>query len=330
MAQKFRIGVINPNWGFLSGEKTMHRWAEVFIRDYAEVLSYEEAKTYDGDAVICLNGRPDLKENHPPKEFKGLKAVHLMDHTFQVQRTRKVLKEHEIEMLLAYNEHDLFDPFFQHFYPDYIGKVIPVPFGFNDKRFWQIGFNTWKWRVNKVAAFGAVNPVSDPLCIADIKDYAEFNKHEEFTHKWRRQLFMNKAFLASELDSFFPEWPKTKDFDYDIVQAYNQYKMFTTCESIMFYPSVKTFEGMACGSVFVASDHPCYDKIGLMDGVNCIKHKQYSIEDFKEKVNYYQEHEDELAVIAENGIKFVNEFYRPDKIALNLYTKLTQYAGHEL
>lgn len=318
-----RIGVIRPNRGFLTGGRTMHRWAEEFLKHYTDrVLTYEEAKTYDGDAVICLNGRPDIPKNHPPKEFKGLKAVHLMDHVFQTERTRKVLLENNIQYVMGYNSHDLYDDFFKHHFKEWDGKVIPVPFGYNDIRFSDQ--KSWNERENKVIALGSVNPVADRLCIHDLAKYKEFYKNEKFTHKWRRMLWENKSMLIGQMDSLLPEYPKTKDFDYNIVQKYNDYKMFTSGESILNYPSVKTFEGMACGSVLVCSDHPCYKDLGLVDGVNCIMHKQYDIDDFQRKVFHYQSNEDELKRIAENGKKFVEEFYNPSRIAQNLFFKLTR------
>jgi glycosyltransferase involved in cell wall biosynthesis len=321
-----KIGILNPNWGFFSGEKTLHRWAEFFIEEYAtDILSYEEAKTYTGDMIVCLNGRPDLLANCPPKEFKGIKVVHLMDHVFRVEETLRALEVNGIDFLLCYNDHDLFDPFFQHYYKDYIGKVLAVPFGY-DSRF--INTTPFGARTNKVVALGSVNPTSDPLCLEDIKEFAQFWKErdEPFTHKWRKMLSDNREDLKEIMDSRLPVFPQTKDFEYDIVAEYNKYKMFTTCESIMNYPSVKTFEGMACGSVLVCSDDPCYLQLGLVNSINCIKHSKYDLNEFKEKIEYYQNNEEELKAIAIQGERFVREFYNPEKIAKRLYKDLIFYS----
>lgn len=313
-----KVAVLRPNFSFLTGDRTMHKWAEVFMNEYADgIVDYEGAKTYKGDAIVCFNGRPDLPQNCPPKEFKGLKLVHMMDHVFQVENTNKALKENEIDYLMCYNKHDEYDPFFKHAYPDYLGKVIPVPFGYNDIRFKNK--KTFSERKNKCIALGAVNPVSDPLCIADIKVYAEFNAHEKFTHKWRRELFLKQDYLENEMDSLLPAYPKTKDFEYDIVETYNNYKMFTSGESIMNYPSVKTFEGMASGSVLVCSDHQCYKDLGLIDGMNCIMHSQNNINTFQEVVQYYQSSPKDLNRISLSGQKHVERHFNPDIIALNLF-----------
>jgi glycosyltransferase involved in cell wall biosynthesis len=321
MNNKMKIAVLSPNYSFLTGNRTMHQWAEVFINKYADkIVTYEEAKEYKGDAIVCFNGRPDLPKNCPPKEFKGLKLLHLMDHVFQVENTNKALKENEIDYLMCYNRHDLYDPFFQHAYPEYVGKVIPVPFGYNETRF-KVQ-KTFLERKNKCVALGAVNPVSDPLCIADIRVYATFNANEQFTHKWRRALYENRMQLVNEIDSLLPAYPKTKDFNYDIVETYNNYRMFTSGESIMNYPSVKTFEGMACGSVLVCSDHQCYKDLGLVDGLNCIMHKQNSIKSFQEVVQYYRDSKEELELIARAGQKHVEKNFNPNIIAKNLFNNI--------
>jgi len=316
-----RVGVINPNLGFLTGDRSMHRWAEQFMRlDNVDVITYEEAKEYDGDVLVSLNGRPDLHKNHPPKEFKGLKIVHLMDHVFQTDSTLQVLKDNDVSHVMCYNRHDLHDKFFQHFYKDYCGKVIAVPFGYNDLRFSDQ--QSFQERKNKCIALGSVNPVRDAGCMADIARFMEFYKDEEFTHKWRRILSEGEHELRFEMDSVLPAYPKTKDFDYDIVKAYNSYRMFTSGESIMNYPSVKTFEGMACGSALVCSNHECYTSLGFIDGQNCIMHEQNNLLDFKVQINYYQNSYKELEKIARAGKKFVEHHYNPRTIALDLFSNI--------
>ena len=164
---KLKIAVLNPNWGFISGERSMHLWAAKFIEKYCErELNHEEAQDYKGDVIIQLSGRPDLPFNCPPKQFKGLKLCHLFDHVFQTLRAVEALKENEVDYLLCYNRHDKYDSFFRSTYTNWIDKVIAVPFGYNNKRF---SSNTlFNLRKNKCVALGSVNPVKDPLCINDI------------------------------------------------------------------------------------------------------------------------------------------------------------------
>jgi hypothetical protein len=85
-----------------------------------------------------------------------------------------------------------------------------------------------------------------------------------------------------------PEFPIIKDFKYDLVAKFNEYKMFVTCESIMSFPSAKVFEGMACQTALLCADLECNKEFGLEAGKNCIMFEPYNINDFKDKVEFYQ------------------------------------------
>ena len=312
-----KIATLEFNGNFLAGDRSMHLYADVFRKKYCEAnLTMEEAKTYNGDVIMCFNGRPDLG-GCPPREFKGKSFIHLMDHNFQTAKTLRALEECHDPYLMVYQGVKKYDPFFRHFFNKYHDRTIDVPFGYNNLRFKNT--KPFNERKNKVVALGAVNPVSDPLCINDIRHFAEFFKDEEYTHKWRHMLRSATAELSEIMDSRLPTIPKTKDFDYDIVQEYNDYKMFTTCESIMRYPSVKTFEGMACGSVLVCSDHHCYKDLGLRHGVNCIMHKDLNINSFNYIVGEWLSRPRDLEKIAEKGRLFAYGYYTPSAVADNLY-----------
>ena len=328
MRKDAKIGLLNFNYSFLSGDHSMHRWADCF-REIAgcDMLNYEQAKHYSGDIIICLNGRPDLPEHVPPKEFHGLKLCHVMDSVFQATKAYNALKENKVDFILAYNRHDLYDQFFKTYYKDYINKVIPIPFGFNDYRFHsEVPFSK---RINKCVGLGSVNPINDPLCGPDIEDFKTFFKDEPYMHRWRKKLVDNKEQLSTVMDSMFPEPPLTKDFSYDILRAYNNYQMFTTCESLMNYPSVKTFEGMACGTVFVGNKNACYEDIGFRNNANCILHKYEDLNDFKEVIEYYQQNPDTLKVVSENGMQLMKDNFAPDRIAWRLYKKIRILSEHK-
>lgn len=324
-----RIGILNPSWGFLTGDITMHQWAEVFMNKYKpDILTLEQAKQYDGDVIVCFNGRPDIPNNCPPKEFKGLKIAHVMDHSFRAKDALKMLLDNEVDYLLGYNKHDDHDPFFREVYAPFNGKIIGVPFGFHAERFQNI--IPFKERKNKVIALGSVNPVKDPFCLEDIQDFANFFREEEFTHKWRRTLVTQKNFLVDQMDSLLPEYPETKNFSYNIAEVYNQYQMFTSCESIMNYPSVKTFEGMACGSVLVCPDTACFRELGLVHGENCLMHKPHDLLAFKKLVAYWQDSPEALERISQKGVEFVRANYSPSRVAEDLYYSILDLCGKNI
>lgn len=269
------------------------------------------------DILISFNWRPDYDFLCPPLDYKWLKFVHIMDYFVYTKNAYNNLVKNEIDYVLWYNNHWIYDDYFKSIYKNYINKCISVPFSFAN-RFKNI--NNFKSRINKCVALWAVNFINDNNVINweldDAKEY--FNKKNEvYFHKFRNMLVENEELLSNEIDSLLiNNW---KNWNYNIVDKYNEYKMFTTCESIMNFPSVKTYEWMACWSVFVASDNPCYDEIWLIDWINCIKYKQYDIIDFKNKVIYYQNNPELLEQISINWYNHVIKNYNPEKTALDLF-----------
>lgn len=323
-----RIALLDSNIDFFTGEQTTHRWADVFKQKYVEtVIGYEEAKTYKGDAIVSFGGRPDLPNTVPPKEFKGTKVVHLMDFYFYPKEANENLVKNETDYVLGYADHSAYSNFFKDFYPDYTQRLIAVPFGF-DRRFLKI--KEFSQRKNMCVGLGAVNPIDEG--IPDLYAYKMYYQKLQWAQPWRNTLRSKHAehLLDGLMDSFFPE-PSLhghKRFDYNIVDVYNDYKMFTTCESINGFPSVKTYEGMACGAVFVGNYHPCYRDIGLVDGYNCILHVPNDFEDFVRQLRYYRTHPEDLERIANAGRTHALENFTPEKVAVKLYEKLFYLSSH--
>jgi hypothetical protein len=345
-----RVAVQNPHRGALAGPRTLQPWAEAFLRRHqpwiyltsaAELRSYVAWIRRHGlqalgwkvvmtaavlnrvaDVLVCFNGRPDLPENCPARAFRGMKAAHVMDYASWASRAHAALAAAGVDFVLGYADHGRWDGFFRTLYPAYTERVIPVPFAFN-ARF--VNRTPFEERAGKCVALGAVNPVRDPLCAAgELDDYAAYFAAEDYAHKFRRMLRDREAALGDVMRSRLPHPPATKDFGYDIVAEYNAYRMFTTCESIMFYPSVKTYEGCATGSVLVCSDHPCFAELGFVDGENCVMHRQLDVDDFHEKVRAWLGRVDELRKVQEAGTELVRTRYCPDAVADRLHTDLVR------
>ena len=321
-----KIAVQLPNRAFLAGDRTLHRWANVFIDSFVDAeVNIDEAKEYKGEAVVCLNGRPDLIRNCPPAEFRGLKACHIMDHSFNAKQAAKNMIDNNVHLALGYAQHDVLDPFFRKEYASYAEKIISVPFGFDYRFVNKVPFSQ---RKKKCVGLGAVNLVNEG--ISDLKDYvACFGKYHKWTHEWRHTLreAHSRGELGVLMDSLFPAEDEYKKFDYNIVEVYNDYQMFTTCESVMNYPSVKTYEGMACGSVFVGNQNACYSAIGLVNGKNCILHNPNCVKSFKEAIQWAKQSPRNLEEIAKNGQEWVEKNFTPKAIAEKLYRDLCK--AHE-
>lgn len=247
-----------------------------------------------------------------------------MDYTFYPSLSHEILKASGVDYVLGYNEHDKYCEFFKEKYSSFIGKVIPVPFGFAE-RFKSA--KLFEERENRCVALGSINSFDDPVHnIDELKETNDFflEKGERFMHKFRRMLKENEKNLEGIMDSKLPNYPETKNFKYDIVKTFNDYQMFVNCESLQYFPSAKTFEGPACGSVLVCSDHPCFSDLGFIDGVNCIKHKEFDVEDFRNKVTYYLNNLDKLEKIQQEGTRLVRDNFSHKKIAQYVFDKLVE------
>jgi glycosyltransferase involved in cell wall biosynthesis len=98
---------------------------------------------------------------------------------------------------------------------------------------------------------------------------------------------------------------------FNIVDEYNKYKMFINAEEVIGLPGIGLVEGMACGTAYIGVKSSMYEDIGMHDGVHYIGYDG-SWEDLCKKIAYYQNNEEELKRIAENGYTFVRETCNPD------------------
>lgn len=274
---------------------------------------------------VLLNFNSTLPEEFTPavKNFKGIKIFHLMDFFWYEPGSEKYkrLKEFGIDYLMSYSSSDKNSPYFEKTFPDYKNKVIPVPFGFSDR---FINTTPFSERKNKCVALGSVNPFR-PADSAQ-KNYIEtanFYNNEKFLHKFRRMIVESLPSLENVIDSMLPIFPAYKEYKYDIVAKFNEYKMFTCDETMFFFPTAKTYEGTACGAVMVCSDHPCFKEFGYEDGVNCIMHRQFDIQHLKERIEYYQNRPQELETIQKASYKFVQEKYNQKAVANKLFQEIT-------
>lgn len=258
------------------------------------------------------------------KKFNGIKIWHIGDYFWNEPGSviNSRLLKYGINYLFGYSSHDKHCSYFQKTFPKYTGKVIPVAFGYQE-RFKRI--KPFDSRINKCVGLGSVNPLR-PLEYP-IVNYVESARHfpdDAWFHKFRRTLVLNQDSMSNHFDSMLPEYPKIKDFKYDLVKKFNNYKMFTSCESIFNFPPAKFFEGPACGSVLVCANIKCNSEYGFKDSENCIMYDQYNIVDFIEKINYYKQHSNTLNSIQQNGYEFVTTHYNHKSIAKYIFDRVNK------
>jgi glycosyltransferase involved in cell wall biosynthesis len=280
------------------------------------------------DVLLNLNlmymPKLDTEFSSGVSRFDGLKIFHVGDYFWYRPGSElyRLLQRSGVDHLFGYAMHDRYCAYFQSYFPGYRGKVWGIPFGFA-RRFQPL--KPFIERSNKAVAVGSVNPLR-PLqdAVHNYRETADFFPDENWFHKFRRQLVLNKSQLAGVMDSMLPEFPAIKDFKYDLVAKFNDYRMFVTCESIYFFPSAKVFEGPACGTTLVCADHDCNREYGFEDGRNCVMYQPYNINDFVDKVDWYQRNELRLSEIAEKGHRFVTGNYSHENVANEIWdtTKL--------
>ncbi len=258
------------------------------------------------------------------RSFSGLKIWHAGDYFWNEpgSRLNQRFESHGIDYLMGYASHDAHCPYFNKTFPLYRGKVIPVPFGFADR---FVPTTPLVGRKNKCVALGSVNPLR-PLDFTrhNYRETADFFPDECWFHKFRRMLVLNRERLLPVLDSMLPVFSQIKDFSYDLVAKFNEYRMFVSCESIFFFPPAKAFEGPACGSVMICADHDCNREFGFRDGENCIMYRPYDVDDFADHVRHYQGNEADLEAIQRTGTDFVRNHFSHQAIAKYLHARISE------
>ena len=114
-----------------------------------------------------------------------------------------------------------------------------------------------------------------------------------------------------------------KYFSFDMVEKFNEYKMFIVGEEVVGIPGIGFVEGMACGSAYIGQNIGLYEDYGMKEGVHYIGYDG-TLEDLKAKITYYQqpEHQEELERIANAGYEFAQTHFRGDIVAKELLEKL--------
>ena len=110
-------------------------------------------------------------------------------------------------------------------------------------------------------------------------------------------------------------------FSFDMVEKFNQYRMFICGEEILGVPGIGFVEGMACGCAYIGCRDYDYAAYGMVEGIHYIGYDG-TLDDLKKKITYYQQHEDELERIARAGYAFARENFTPEAVVTKLLEQL--------
>jgi hypothetical protein len=239
----------------------------------------------------------DLKDTKIPK---FIHLTHFMNNTGGMSENFKDLKN-----LTFVSENNLSSNsvYFKKHFTYYKKEVLVLPFVYQD-RFQN--YTNFKQRKNKCFACGSLS-IFNKGEIEFHKDWEEFFKIDTY-HPMRKEIYLNKEKYSNIIDSYINNHLGNNGlgeyYKFNLVEKFNEYKLFIAPEEVHGLPALSFVEGMASGSVFVGLNNAMYQDFGMVSGVHYIGYDE-TIEDMIEKVQYYLNNESELEKIYMNSYKFV-------------------------
>lgn len=255
------------------------------------------------------------------EETKALKIIHFTHFNYNSKYASQNLKKVNFDLIIAENDLMNNSPYFQQHFNWYNKHFLVLPFVPKD-RFKNI--TPFSARKNKAIATGTITlPMDD--------DFVQFFGHSDL-HPMRNLIYKQRDNIAEYIDSLISpiieeeENGKTSDrqkkyFSFDIVQKYNEYKMFIVPEEISGLPGIGFVEGMKCGSVFIGKECKMYSDLGL---ISCVHYIGYdgTLVDLINKISYYQSRPLELEQIAINGYSYVDSEFTKQKVGDKILKKI--------
>jgi len=152
----------------------------------------------------------------------------------------------------------------------------------------------------------------------DLKDVIDcnisFHNKDRIAISTKSKFYKKSNFFRILYDLFFLSEGK-QYHSINIVEKYNEYRMFIAPEENIGFSSVNFVEGMACGCAYIGIDHAMYTDLGMVSGQHYIAYDG-TLEDLRSKIQYYQNHPQELGKIAQNGYEFARKRFS-EEIVVN-------------
>lgn len=238
------------------------------------------------------------------------KVVHMTHYAYNIKIGAQNIKILKPDLCLAENNLLKNSTFFNKFYGSIINDFYQLPYTPSARFSRKKKFGE---RTNKLVVTGSITyKMTD-------KDFIDYFQQDEL-QPMRRIIYQNGNKHPSQIESLIFDLNSTRElamedgskddplvtgyYKRNIVEIYNDFTMFTVPEEICDLPAIGFVEGMACGAAFFGLDSPMYRDLGMTPGEHYVAYDG-SLEDLVLKISYYQEHLDELQVIAECGHNFV-------------------------
>lgn len=303
------------------------------------ISDYEELQ--EEDIIIFYGHFPNVQFGFNPNT-RGIKIGDYI-HFYGDKETSEKMRTQNIVGYFAEINLEKYCGLYRKYYHWFKGEYIQRKFAFQDRFKVKKEFSK---RKNKAVAMGTITR-------CDIPEFIEYYGSDIY-QPLRKMIYDNKEYLSGELDSFisnYQEIPRkiinqqepilkkiykraynylsngkqTSYFSFDMVEKYNEYKMFVCPEDAIGQYGIGIIEGMACGCAMIGLNSGVYEDLGFVDGVHYISYDG-SLENLKKKISFYQkqENQDELLKIAKNGCEFVRANFSQKSVAIAYYDCLCE------
>lgn len=319
------------------------------ISPFKVKIEYDMSNLRNDDIFFSFTYKYMDQIPSPIQEIADRKFIKIFHLTHFVMNTSIIVKNWDtlkVDFFTAENNLSKHSNFFRKMFPGYGKDIYTLPYTFQ-MRFQNV--KPFSIRRNKCIATGTTFNIEETFkgktTFKDFQDFYQVNH----IHPLRREIFQNEDKIKSNIDSYINNlWDKKRKetgsadtvfkkiynkyfnafvlarreyFQFNIVEKYNEYKMFIAPEEINDLPGVGFVEGMACGSCYLGLDSEMYRDLGLVPNQHYIAHNG-TLEDVLEKVSYYQHHQDELEKIAQSGYEFITSKLSGEAVASTFWNDL--------
>ena len=249
-----------------------------------------------------------------------------MDFHFNAYECNKFCQNVGIDYIMGYSRYDVNSEYFCKIFPNFIEKVIDIPFGYSKK--WE-NTTPFSKRKNRCLGSGTIEPFDwlikyYPSSAQNYEHYFDYFTNYNCMHELRWLIDQKNNHFTDILDNRF----HNKSIDHpnyipDIVNLFNDYKLFINDESLLNFPPIRTYEGIAAGCVMVAHENGCYRDYGFEAQKNYIAFNKYDLSDLADKIRYYLfSAREELEEIQKNGYNLVINRFNHKSVAKLMYEKI--------
>jgi len=246
--------------------------------------------------------------------------------------------------------------FFKKYFPAYKEDVYTLPFLYQERFKKNVPFSS---RNNKCLAIGSYQTID--IYASAFRNMYEYFKVDTF-HPMRKSIYVNKDKIKRYIDCYISyinddvrnvlsmvkspsknvfskayikvhnyfirnvmgSYTRRAYYNFDITRLYNQYKMIVVPEEVVDLPGISFVESMACGCAYFGIKSNMYKDIGLIDGVHYIAYDN-NLDSLLDLIKYYQEHNDKLERIAENGYDFVTKNFSKNTVSERFVADLKNF-----